>query len=260
MNAVLAIVVCLLFLLSSFAAVLVVWEMQLPPKEEACVVSEWGLCIGGEQQRTVVSGKGACPALTQPCQDCVMTPWSVCNPDNLTHTRSIVTPTTGTGTLACGPLSESCSYVIGTYPSSPRWTVVLSNVPGSLVDVGAAVTNDLFAKTMMLKVECTDCDAANATVYYKRITPMGSLSLYNLIKTWTSSLNMLNVDFELYSSWEDVKAGTNKWKTCNYDDAKTGMFRDCAPVAAKGLQWWSSSSDPFYRANTRHKTFSIMTI
>merc|ERR550525_655444 len=45
--------------------------------------------------------------------------------------------------------------------------------------------------------------------------------------------NILNEDFELYSSLADLQAETNKWTSCNYDDNGIGFPRDCGP---NGLQ------------------------
>ena len=49
--------------------------------------------------------------------------------------------------------------------------------------------------------------------------------------------NVLNKDFELYSSEADALKGANKWKFCNYDDPGVGFPRDCGKTGGIGGQW-----------------------
>ena len=53
----------------------------------------------------------------------------------------------------------------------------------------------------------------------QRLTDLQSFNPYSyMINTWSSSNNILNVDFELYSTMEDLENGVIKWPYCNYDD------------------------------------------
>ena len=56
---------------------------------------------------------------------------------------------------------------------------------------------------------------------------------------WFSKGNKINVDFELYSNYNDAKKRRNKWRFCNYDDPGVGFPRDCGPNGYKAYQWHS---------------------
>jgi hypothetical protein len=67
--------------------------------------------------------------------------------------------------------------------------------------------------------------------------------MYNsIIQTWSSSNNILNIDFYLYSSWDDLQNNVNRWETCNYDDPLIGFPRDCGPNGLVTSQWTSNIS------------------
>jgi hypothetical protein len=76
-------------------------------------------------------------------------------------------------------------------------------------------------------------------IYYKRLTPVPSgASMYDLFyTTWGSAGNLLNVDFGLFSSYEDAVSGKNPWKFCNYNDPDVGFPRDCGPSGHVSYQW-----------------------
>ena len=64
-----------------------------------------------------------------------------------------------------------------------------------------------------------------------------------MVNTWSSSNNVLNVDFELYSTLEDLENGDNRWTYCNYDDGGVGFPRDCGPTGHVPGQWTPAQSD-----------------
>ena len=92
---------------------------------------------------------------------------------------------------------------------------------------------------------CRQCWETHRDIYYKRINPVPTtLDLYdNLLNNWFSVDNTLNVDFELYSSYEDALAGQNKWTFCNYDDEGVGFPRDCGPEGYIPSNWASFSPE-----------------
>ena len=59
------------------------------------------------------------------------------------------------------------------------------------------------------------CDSEHALIYYKRLTCIpSSFSVYdNMLITWSSSNNVLNTDFKLYSSYSDLVNDVNSWST-----------------------------------------------
>ena len=86
---------------------------------------------------------------------------------------------------------------------------------------------------------CRTCWPSHKDIYYKRITAVpATFDLYdNLLNNWFSENNSLNEDFELYSTYSDAIAGTNKWTYCNYDDENVGFPRDCGPNGYTPSNW-----------------------
>lgn len=147
------------------------------------------------------------------------------------------------------------AYVPGTIPNSPTYTVVYSN-DVTPVDLGEAITNTLFSKTMILKRDCTTCDVANSTIYYKRTTPIpANFSVYQNIKyIWASASNLLNTDFKMYNTIADLQNDTNSFQYCNYDDLNgIGGFRDCGLSGPSDTQW-NSVQNPA----TKKVTYSVL--
>ena len=97
---------------------------------------------------------------------------------------------------------------------------------------------------------CPTCLAAYRLVIYKRITPLplgSSFSIYSyMTHVWSSASNLLGVDFNLYSSWDDMAAKTNTWTYCDYDDTanRVGFPRNCAPTPSQSERYqWNSLFD-----------------
>ena len=44
--------------------------------------------------------------------------------------------------------------------------------------------------------------------------------IYDLMDYWFDNNNVLNVDFALFSTFENAVADTNKWTSCNFSAAK----------------------------------------
>jgi alpha-tubulin suppressor-like RCC1 family protein len=86
---------------------------------------------------------------------------------------------------------------------------------------------------------CSGCAADYKTMVYKRISAMPTgKDWYNLFQSdWSSSQNVLNTDFKLYSSVSDASSDTNAWQFCSYDDPGIGFPRDCGKTGGVGGQW-----------------------
>jgi len=82
---------------------------------------------------------------------------------------------------------------------------------------------------------------------------------YNMINCWSSSSNLLGIDFELYSSYSDLVAGTNGWTFCDYDDCDGGVAfpRDCSPSSPEIFNWNSLVSTSYYYRAKSYK-FEIL--
>lgn len=134
------------------------------------------------------------------------------------------------------------------------FTVVYSKGSFGNVDIGETITNTLFRNSNVFKRECVNCVGSHKEIYYKRITPIPStFSIYNQFNNWTSTNNILNKDFKLYSSWNDLINDTNSWNACNYDDPNIGFPRDCGMGSLIGDQWNSLS-----RGGQQNIRYSIM--
>jgi hypothetical protein len=102
-------------------------------------------------------------------------------------------------------------------------------------------TGAFAARFCIIRRICATCAASHRDIYYKRLTPLpAAADMYLLdmfMNTWTSTSNSMAAgDFELYSTYEDALAGTNKWTYCNYNGG-VGFPRDCGPNGYVGSQW-----------------------
>ena len=92
----------------------------------------------------------------------------------------------------------------------PPSTVVYSKGSYGYEDLGKEATDEMFVGVGSIwKRECDDCSDSHKLVYYKRLTAVSNhFSVYdNMKNTWSSEDNILNRDFELYSSYEDLVDG-----------------------------------------------------
>merc|ERR1711862_739345 len=75
-------------------------------------------------------------------------------------------------------------------------------------------------------------DAAAGEVYF----------LNTFMNDWFDNVNgktfnVLGVDFDLYSTYDDALADANAWTTCNYNDPTVVFPRDCGPTYYVWNQW-----------------------
>ena len=107
--------------------------------------------------------------------------------------------------------------------------------------------------------QCNDCNSApHRNIFYRRISPWKGTDIKSLfLHTWSISsngkANRLNVDFELYSSYDDALKRIRRWNWCNYNDRGIGFPRDCGPHRPVGGQWRSWSSRTSWNKNWRFK-------
>ena len=72
---------------------------------------------------------------------------------------------------------------------------------------------------------CQSCSkSSHRDITYKRLTPVpeGMDVRMLFLDSWISEGNMLGVDFNLFSSFEDALADANPWQYCNYNDPGIG--------------------------------------
>ncbi len=95
--------------------------------------------------------------------------------------------------------------------------------------------------------QCKSCAPEHQSIYYRRLTPIsnkmkywGKLNLAKLfIQDWWEVDNRHNIDFELYSSYQDAINRRNRWNKCNFNDPNIGFPRDCGKSRHVGGQWGS---------------------
>lgn len=115
---------------------------------------------------------------------------------------------------------------------------------------GGCTNPDNSPRPCIIRRFCDSCSLdTHRDIYYKRITeipPFGTeantvyfLDLF--MNNWFNApANVLNADFELYSTYEDALRGTNKWVWCNYNDPGIGFPRDCRPGSNSSPNQWNS--------------------
>ena len=99
------------------------------------------------------------------------------------------------------------SLIVDVEPAS---TTVYSKGTYGSADLGQQTTDEMFVGIgSVWKRECAECVDSHKLIYYKRLTPVSnSFSVYeNMIETWSSEDNIMNLDFELYSSYADLVDG-----------------------------------------------------
>lgn len=116
-----------------------------------------------------------------------------------------------------------------------------------LDEVSSEEFRDIWANSenQILRRRCVDCKDSHKDIYYRRFDQNGlpeGFDLLHIVKDyWYSSPsiehNDFQVDFKLYSTYEDAKNDTNNWQACNFNDANVGFPRDCGPTRLVGHQW-----------------------
>ena len=106
--------------------------------------------------------------------------------------------------------------------------------------IDAISFRELFAEAdhKIIHRVCATCLDSHKHIYYKRLTDVpNTMNLLHVLKnSWISTNNAFNVDFELYSSFEDAIAGQNRWTFCNFNSGR-GFPYECGPTGKVTWQW-----------------------
>ena len=145
--------------------------------------------------------------------------------------------------LHCCSSCFSCSH--DCKKNHVSWTKVVSNGAYGAVNIGRDMVDQLFALsgtigTKIFARDCFDCTSDDhKLIFYKRLTSIPSaFSIYEMFSSnFVSENNVLDVDFELYSSYQDAVAGSNKWISCGYGGSGLGFPGTCGPSTAATGQW-----------------------
>ena len=129
---------------------------------------------------------------------------------------------------------DGCPAATGAFSTA---VALNDNGSATTADIGEASFNEKFAACPVVKYVRNGVDYA----FYTRTSDIPSdFNAYSIFTyTWANSNNVLGLDFEIYSSFEDLKSGSNKWSFCNYNDADVGFPRDCGPNGAIWNTWFS---------------------
>ena len=134
-------------------------------------------------------------------------------------------------------------------PPASKWTQVagrgISYYPTKILDLKVRDRDfrDLFIKSpnKIVYRHCQLCLESHRHIFYRRLTPLPDASTFNFLdlfmNNWFSKNNTLNVDFKLYSTYDDAVADRNAWSYCNYDDTGVGFPRDCGILEYTPCQW-----------------------
>eukprot|EP00854_Cymbomonas_tetramitiformis_P023252 gene23252-28141_t len=121
------------------------------------------------------------------------------------------------------------------------WSLALAKGSYGAVDIGEDALDALFTASTagIVKRLCSSCATSHREIYYKRLPRRAPISLHGyLASNWSSTANILNVDFELYSTHADALAGANRWTYCNYYSAQgVGFPGECGAAGAVTGQW-----------------------
>eukprot|EP00854_Cymbomonas_tetramitiformis_P015115 gene15115-17875_t len=121
------------------------------------------------------------------------------------------------------------------------WSIALAKGSYGAVDIGEDALDALFTASTagIVKRLCSSCATSHREIYYKRLPRRAPISLHGyLASNWSSTANILNVDFELYSTHADALAGANRWTYCNYYSAQgVGFPGECGEAGAVTGQW-----------------------
>jgi len=144
------------------------------------------------------------------------------------------------------PTSSAVTDAVETVPIETfesGW--ILMDSIGRLYD-GDMTSPDAFnsllnANTVKLvRIVCESCNPLHREVYYRRITTIpADFNLFDVIrKDWKSASNTLNVDFSLFSSYDDALSGENAWQYCGgFDVEGQGFPGTCGASTASQDQW-----------------------
>jgi len=131
---------------------------------------------------------------------------------------------------------ESTSGNVARYGST---AVELSHDGSQIVsDIGEDAFNARFAECPIVQYY------RNGAMHsiYKRITDIpADFNAYKIFTdTWRSfPSNVLNEDFEIYSSLPDLMATRNRWQYCDYNDDDVGYPRNCGRENSVFHKWFS---------------------
>jgi hypothetical protein len=95
---------------------------------------------------------------------------------------------------------------------------------------------------------CDDCIESHKKIFMRRLGDFENNLPFDMLQTvledwYIAPSNKLGTNFDLYTTYEDALAQTNKWVFCNYGDPSNigdpniGFPRDCGKNGYVGGNW-----------------------
>jgi len=128
-------------------------------------------------------------------------------------------------------------------PQYEGWTMLYGR--GSMIS--ANTQPELWQKIVSgsyIRRVCKSCSrSSHKDIIYKRLTSKGEIDFRDLfLSNWYSDpagagKNIRNMDFNLFSTFENAQNNENPWTFCNYNDGGIGFPRDCGPTGHISSEW-----------------------
>ena len=227
--------------------------------ESDCLIERDVTYDGGDLESTTnVDSSGKCANLCHHTPRCITWTYKsqTCHMKNRYRYNKKIEEGAVSG-LPCSRNQWKVILATGTYAREERF----ADIPKArfhTIDLGSGEINKRIKSTSVriIRRTCLRCVSTHKTIYYKRLTDDSRIDYRNLLVIyWSSRYNILNRDFKMYSSLEDLKSDSNAWQFCNYDDyavgRPVGFPRDCGPKHTI-FQW---NSWPGVNGWTRQREF-----
>jgi len=115
----------------------------------------------------------------------------------------------------------------------------------ALVDAGCKESDGITSRPCIIRRTCASCSSVpHRDIYYKPLTAIPAPEDLNLIDmfmdNWEVGAGTINVDYALYSTYEDALNGTNEWTHCNLYNNGVGFPGYCSTSALIYADQWNS--------------------
>jgi len=140
-----------------------------------------------------------------------------------------------------------------------EWTLVVAgpNAAHPEMDVGATCFNELFRACPVIRYTNPDRGGTGSGVYVRHGADYPGDAHNLFTHFWQARDNEFQLDFEIYSSMEDARAGESPWPFCNFadrtggnDHVGVGFPRDCGPTGHQPSIWYPRGGQAFFEAYT----------
>ena len=138
--------------------------------------------------------------------------------------------------------------------ASGEWTLTVggsSAAQGANSDVGATCFNELFKACPVVRYTNPIHGGTGSGVYVRHGARYAGNAHDLFTNFWVQNGNQHKTDFEIYTTIEDARSGSNAWTYCNFadqpnpDHVGVGFPRDCGPTGYQPAIWYSGHQGYF---------------